>query len=175
MHPLQTKNGQRMQALANMQIAMDAGEERVQQATDDTFEAMQATLTQSETNNRTLAERNVQLTRENSTLKQQLKEITENSAANKKAQKASSTAEQERVNDFVKNSKALCQNISKFAQDKKQTATDYRKAGQGNLSPVSAQYYAQKHDGYISDMNKFEELAKTIEELVIRLEQAEKH
>lgn len=167
-------NDEKQQALMNMHFAMEAGDERLQLATETIFKKMQGALNQSEANNHTFAERNAQLTSENSNLKQQLKDVSENDAAHKQAQELSSKAERERVNDIVKNSKTLCQNMTKFAQEKKQADTNRHKAMEGRVSPHSAQIYKKQHDLYISDMDKFEEFAKTIEQLVSKLEQAEK-
>jgi chromosome segregation ATPase len=162
-------------ALINMQQTLDLAEERVQQSTEKTFNKMQEALNQSEANNKTLQERITQLTRENSSLKQQLKEVKKNNEAFKKAFKASLRAEQERnqerINDIAQNIKTLCKKISKFAQDIKQQRTGTHNANQPLFA--AAQYEAQSYNGYISDMDKFEIFAKTIEQLTSKLEQAE--
>jgi hypothetical protein len=67
---------QAIYALANMDQAVENAEGRVQQATDKTFSRMQEALSQSEINNRTLAERNTALCCENISLEQRLREIT---------------------------------------------------------------------------------------------------
>jgi hypothetical protein len=160
MHSLQKWNDQKMQALVNMQFSIDAGEERVQLATEETFNKMQEALNLSEANNRTLQERIAQLARENEALKLQNKELVKTTSNEKQAQESAFQEVMMRMKGLVEGAVAECGHIIKFAQDRiPKIKPDY-------LNSIwdceTASELTAAHERAVSEMNDLHESGKNL-------------
>ena len=96
---------------------MQGADGRVQQAYEKIIRHLQEAIKQSEANNQTIVEKNVQLTNENGLLKQQNKELTDNFAIQQQQHAASLKAEQDRTAALKANFNAECDQIISKAQN----------------------------------------------------------
>lgn len=93
-----------IQALANISHATSAADERIQLSNEQLFNTMKTALEQSEANNKTLSDRNVQLASDNQALQQKIQELM---ASHKAQLEAMTNAAKQRENAIKANIQAM--------------------------------------------------------------------
>jgi regulator of replication initiation timing len=142
-------------ALVNMQKTLDVADERVQLATEETFNKMQEALNQSEANNRTLQERIEQLAHENKALKLQNKELIKTAVNEKQAQERAAQKIMKRMKGLVAIAGEECEHIIKYAQNKRSVIKN--NYSYCDLDDETRNHYIAAEEKFSSEMNDLHE------------------